>query len=414
MTDTTMRDAGSRISRPNWHGPDALPLISLAGTSGKSTIGWMLTKIFGLAGWPSAQWLSSGVYVDGDLQDGELGPWSRVLLAARYGELRVVMQEMTAETVIGAGLPPRTYPIGILTTLCGNNEACLLSEEASRERRALDIVITSMRDDGLLIVNADDYDITNVALHASCETFLYALHADNPQIQRHLAEGGRACWAANGAIVVGDQHDQTVILDYMTVPATLQGTLLFQIQNLMAAISAAVAVGIDPLLIRSALADFATDPATLPGASNVLRYNGALVIVDSPELVTTLRQIARSIRHVPHRRTLVVCGSLPRLSAVELPEAGRILGGIHGVAMLHGDNEESSRMSIIKEGIASATVPPILMNAPNEEMAVDHVLNTIGPDDIALVLADDVEVALSHLWPAPVISVTSHRRKSNR
>ncbi|MCO5175566.1 MAG: hypothetical protein M9890_01130 [Thermomicrobiales bacterium] len=372
----------------------------------------MLTRVFGLAGWPSAQWLSSGVYVDGELQEGELGPWSRVLLAARYGELRVVLQEMTAETVIGAGLPPRTYPIGVLTTLCGNNESCLLSEEASRERRALDIVIASMRNDGLLIVNADDYDITNAAMNAECEILPYALHADNPLLQRHLADGGRACWVAGGNIVVGDQRDQTIILDHLTIPATLQGTLLYQIQNLMAAVSAAVAVGIDPLLIRSALADFATDPAEQPGATNVLKYNGAMVIVDSPELVASLRQITRSIRHIPHRRTLVICGSLPRLSAAELPEAGRILGGIHGVAMLHGDHDESSRMSIIKAGIASATVPPILMNAPNEERAVDHVLNTIGPDDIALVLADDANVALSHLWPAPVISVTSHRRKS--
>lgn len=412
MSDTTIRPPGFR-SAVAAHGPaDTLPLISIAGTSGKTTIAWMLSQVFEQVGWPAAAWLSSGVYVDGQLQEGELGPWSRVLLAARHGELRVVLQEMPAETVIAAGLPKQTYPLGVLTTLCGNNEACLLSEDARRERRALSIVVDSIRPDGILVVNADDYDVTEVAAVADCAMIPYALHGDNPVLQAHLSAGGVGCWVQDGAIVIGARGEERRVSDVASVPATMNGTILFQVQNLLAATAAAYAAGVDPLFVEAALGEFSTAPAVQPGATNILTYNDATVIVDSPELAATIRQLARAIRHVPHRRSLVVCGSLPRLSVEELHEAGRIVGGIGGIVLLHGDYGDDGRMATIKAGIAAATVPPIVLNVPDEEMAVDQLLNTIAADDLALVLVDDAEIALSHLWPAPAINIGSRRRGS--
>ncbi len=414
MTDTTTRPPGFRSQIPGEGFSETLPLISIAGASGKTTIAWMLHSIFEQAGWPSAAWLSSGVYVDGKPQEGELGPWSRVLLAARHGELRVVVQEMIAETVIAAGLPRATYPIGILTTLCGNNEACLLSEDARRERRAMGIVVESIRPDGMLVINADDYDVSEAASFAECLVFPYALHSDNPVLQRHLNAGGLGCWMQDGQIVVGDRHESTSVVDIAAVPATLGGTMLFQVQNLLAATSAAVAIGIDPFIVEAAMSSFATEPDLQPGAANVLDYNDATIIVDSPELVSTVKQLARGIRHLPHRRSLVVCGSLPRLSIEEIHEAGRVIGGIGGIVLLHGDQGDGARMSAIKAGIAAATVPPIVLNVPDEVMAVDQLLNTIGTDDLALVLVDDAELALSHLWPAPAINISSRRRRDGQ
>jgi hypothetical protein len=80
------------------------------------------------------------------------------------------------------------------------------------------------------------------------------------------------------------------------------------------------------------------------------------------------------------------------------------------VILLHSENAGTERMGLIKAGISSATVPPIVMAVPDELRAIDHLLNTIAPDDVALVMADDAEVVLRHLWPAPVISVDAIRR----
>ncbi|MEX1157916.1 MAG: hypothetical protein WEC79_03170 [Thermomicrobiales bacterium] len=387
-----------------------MPIVSVAGTRGKSTVSWMLVAILQAARLRSASWLSSGVYVEDERQDGELGPWSRVVLAARHREIDVALQEMNAATVVGAGLPDDTYPLVILTTLCGNNESCLLNAETELQRRALAIVVRSARNDGVIVVNADDYDIAELAEKSSATRGLYAMHRDNPALQRHLSGGGSGAWIEDGWITLGGLDSATPVVAVDAIPATLDGTVMFQAQNALAAVCAAHAIGVPAATIERALKRFEPRPDLQPAACNIVRFNDATIVIDAPRQITSLRMLARGIKHVPHRRQLVVSGWFPGLGDDDAQEAGRLLGGLGGVILLHSENAGPERMGIIKAGISSAAVPPIVMAVPDELRAIDHLLNTIAPDDVALVMADDAEVVLRHLWPAPVISVDAIRR----
>ncbi len=389
---------------------NVLPIVSVAGTRGKSTVSWMLIELLRAAGIPTASWLSSGVYVDDERQEGELGPWSRVVLAARHGEIDVAIQEMNAATVVGAGLPEGAYPVVVLTTLCGNNESCLLNAETELQRRALDIVVRSVRKDGLIVANADDYDIAELALDAEACCVLFALHRDNPALQRHLANDGEGAWIEDGWITIGSGSGGEPVAAVDEIPATLDGTILFQIQNALAAVCAARAIGVSVASIVSALRQYEPRPDRQPAACNIVRFNGATILIDAPRQIMSLRMLARGIKHKPHRRTLVVSGSFPGLGDDEVQEAGRILGGLGGIILLHNEHAETSRMEAIKAGISSAPVPPIVLSVSDELRAIDHLLNTIAPDDVALALAEDPETVLRHLWPAPVISVDASRK----
>jgi cyanophycin synthetase len=370
----------------------------------------MISAMFKVARIPSASWLSTGVYVDGERQEGELGPWSRVVLAARHGEIDVAIQEMNAATVVGAGLPQATYPLVILTTLCGNNEACLLNAETELQRKALKIVVESVRSDGTIVANADDYDIAELAVQSTATVILYALHRDNPALQRHLADGGRGAWVEEGWMVVGTSDGSKPVVEIESIPATLDGTILFQIQNALAAVCASQVIGVTEDAISRALHAFEPHPDLQPAACNIVRFNSATILVDAPRQITSLRMLARGIKHKPRRRTLVVSGPFPGLSDDDAQEAGRILGGLGGIILLHGTHASSERMDAIKTGIASSPVPPIVLAVPDELRAIDHLLNTIAPDDVALVIADNPETVLDHLWPAPQISVDASRK----
>ena len=389
---------------------NVLPIVSIAGTRGKTTVSWMLSGILKAAGMSSASWLSTGVYVEDDRQEGELGPWSRVVLAARHGEIDVAIQEMNAATVVGAGLPERSYPLVILTTLCGNNEVCLLNHETELQRKALGIVVRSVRDDGTVIANADDYDIAELAQQARARCMMFALHRDNPALQRHLSAGGEGAWVDDSWITLGDISGGTPVAAVDEIPATLDGTIIFQTQNALAAVCAAHVIGAPISSIAKATRTFQPRPDLQPAACNIVRFNDATILIDAPRQITSLRMLARGIRHRPHRRTLVVSGSFPGLGDEDAQEAGRILGGLGGIVLLHSENAGAARMDAIKSGIASSPVPPIVLAVPDELRAIDHLLNTIAPDDVALVIADDSEVVLRHLWPAPVISIDASRK----
>jgi cyanophycin synthetase len=410
MTDTAPLRSPIGCIRDLRQQAGVLPLVAIAGTRGKSTIAWMLTRILQAAGAPTASWLSSGVYVDGVLQEGELGPWSRVVLAARHGELDLALQEMDAATVIGAGLPEATYPIGIFTTLCANNEACLLSPDTLLERRGLQIVARAVRPDGLVIANADDYDVAELAFETTATVALFALHAENPALQRHLRHGGTGAWVLDDWLVVGDAAHAERVMPVADVPATLDGAFLFQVQNALAATAAAMLLGLPAETVRAGLSTFEPEPDTQPGACNIVRYNNATILVDAPRLISSMKMLARGVKHTPHRRTIVVSGCFPRMTDEEASDAGRIIAGLGGIVLLHDENASEQRVLAIKDGISSAPVPPIVLAIPDELRAIDQLLNTVAPADLALVLADDPVGVLARLWPAPVISVTSRRR----
>ncbi|HVX31373.1 MAG TPA: hypothetical protein VHA53_12910, partial [Nitrolancea sp.] len=182
-------------------------------------------------------WSSTGVYVQGERQTGELGPWTRVLEATQSGELDVAVQELETALVNGVGLPEQIYPLAAISTLCGNNEECLISPEASLGARAQSIVARAVRPDGVLVLNGDDNAVLEAGEHTAADIVLFALHHENPALRRHLRAGNAAVWVRDGRVIVGTAANERHIIDVSEARFTLDGTLTFQVQNMLCAVA---------------------------------------------------------------------------------------------------------------------------------------------------------------------------------
>lgn len=382
------------VLRPN---KTVLPLIAVGGSRGKSTVASMIDSIIRLSGASVGTWISSGVYVDGEQMEGELRPWSRVLLASKYGELNAVVQELEAAVVVGAGLPSRTYPLAVMTTVCGNDDSCRLSMSTELEERSLTAIANAVRDDGCVIANADDLSVVAAAQSASSRVIMYALHPENPVLRRHLDAGNDGVWMVDGTIVWGNSGGFTEVVDAARIPATLDGAFIFQSQNAMAATAAAMHLGIDPQTAARGLSVFQPHEETQPGACNILELNGGRVVVDSPMQTWTLKMLARGIKHQPHRRSIVVSGCFPALNKDDAREVGRILGGLGGVILLHYDTDDGDHVAAVKSGIASNSIPPIVAVLGSECAALEQLRATIGNGDTALVLSANPEMVVKFI-----------------
>jgi hypothetical protein len=91
----------------------------------------------------------------------------------------------------------------------------------------------------------------------------------------------------------------------------------------------------------------------------------------------------------------------------ELVDAARSIAEACGLVILHGMDEAPERLTLVRSGLAQAMTPPFIIPAADESRALDYLLNTIHPEDVALVLTDAPERVIAHLWPAPAISVAS-------
>jgi cyanophycin synthetase len=374
----------------------------------------MIHDILREAGCALGAWLSTGVYINGERQPGELGPWAQIANLLRSNQLDAGLQELEAATVLAAGLPPRVYPLAVVTTLCGNNETCLVAPETQLVRRGLRVVSDAVHHDGTIVTNADDFAVVEATSRGKIRRVMFALKRENPALQRHLATGGIGAWVEDGAIGTGCADGFNALVDVAAIPATLEGTLIFQVQNALAASAVAHELGIEKPVINRVLAAFEPHPERLPAACNILRFNGATIVVDAPSQIWSLRMLARGIRNQPRRRTIVVSGAFPGLPDEDVAEAGRLLGNLGALVVLHGENASDARLQAFKAGISSAASAAVVLTVSNETRAVDHVLNIVGNNDVALVMADDPAVVLAHLWPAPSISMSSQLPRPER
>jgi cyanophycin synthetase len=393
MTDVLSVESPNVSSRRRVH--PALPLIAVAGVRGKSTIVWILEQILRSSGRSVGVWSSTGVYVQGERQTGELGPWSKVLEAVQAGQLDFAVQELETSLVNGVGLPEAIYPLAAISTLCGNNEECLISPEASLGARAQSIVARAVRPDGVLVLNGDDNAVLDAGESSSAEIVLFALHHENPALRRHLRAGKAAVWIHDGRVIVGTSANQRQVLEISDARFTLDGALTFQVQNLLCAVALAVGLGIPDSAIRDGLRAFEPDPDRLPGSCNIFRVRQSTVIVDSARQVWTLRSLVRGIRHQPHRRMITVSGCFPQLSDFQIVEAGRILGRLGGAVILHADQTHRDNIDLMIDGIAQNEVPPLVLSMPGEQEALDHAFRMIGDGSLCLLITDDVESAVA-------------------
>lgn len=368
-----------------------MPLVAIAGARGKTTVAWMLQEIAEELRWSTGSWLSSGVYVDGVAQPGELAPWKRVVMAARYGELDLVLQEMIAPTVVGAGLPAQSYPGAIITTICGNDDHCRYSPETTLELRALSVLAGAIRPDGVIVGNADDALVADFVEQHPAEGVLFALNRENPVLQHHLERGGRAAWVERGWLCFGTTNDAVKVVQSRLIPATLDGALLLQVQNALAATAFALCAGAAPEAVAAALKRFLPSPERQPGSCNVYALNGARVLVDSHVRLWSLRMLLRGIRRWRHRRIVVATGCFPELDRDEAREAGVMLSSVAEVVMLHAGAERFERVNEIRAGAVSNASPAVVLVRPHEAGALDWLFANLGREDIGLVISEQPE-----------------------
>lgn len=363
------------------------PIVAVGGSRGKTTVVRLLDEILRAAGLRTALWTNSGVEIIGRQQQGELGPWSRAVQRLGAGSLDVAIQELDWATIHAVGLPAASYPIIAITNLCVNSELCLVQAETARALSAAVRLREAVHPKGVAILNGEDFAV-GAAETVHSATVLVGHSRETPLLRSHLVDGGTATWADEGAILVGTDSDPVVVTSLANIPLIAGGAVGFQLQNTLIAATAALTLGISTDVIATAIGGYVSPVRRMPGSFNVLRFGGAIFVVDRPAPPWFLRPALRAISNLPSTRLLTVVGRLNGVAAGDLVETGRLLGRSGGAIILHGEADDPTRAGLLRQGIAANDVPPVIVRVATERQAVSRALAMLQPDDLAFVLAD--------------------------
>ncbi len=376
-----------------------VPLIAVAGSQGKSTVVRLIDRIFQSAGLQTATWTDTGVEIGGLPHPGELAPWQEAVSGFTSGRVDVAIQELEWPLIQAIGLPAGVYPVLAATNICGNSDVCLAHDEARLALDAYPKVLQAVADNGLLVVNAEDFAIASPAEETGKAAILAGQRADTPLLRHHLERGGFGAWTAANSIMLGtsDEHDRVIALSRLGF--ALEGAATFEIQNALVAAAVARGCGIDVTTIERALGDVpGTDgEALVAGSFNVLKLGERVAVVERPLPSWCLKPVLRALAARGKGRIIAMLGRPASIPTDDLVEIGRLLGRSSAAIVLDVAAWEPEHASLMKRGVAQNDLPPVVVHVSNEERGIDRALKLAHADDTVLFLSDAPKAIISRL-----------------
>jgi len=163
------------------------------------------------------------------------------------------------------------------------------------------VIVQNVAPRGTAVLNAADPVVAAMAAKCKGAVIFFALDQFNPVMATHRAQGRAVVYVENQQIVAARGAEKHY-LDLADIPVTLGGALGFQVENVMASVAAAWALGLDWATVRAALASFSTDRDNAQGRFNMFDYKGAKVIADYGHNPDAMLALVQAVQAMPATR----------------------------------------------------------------------------------------------------------------
>lgn len=380
-----------------------IPLVAVAGTNGKTTTVRLTAHILGAAGNRVGMTNSDGVYVDNlRIDTGDCSGPRSARSVLMHPDVDAAVFETARGGILREGLAFDRCNVAIVTNI-GMGDHLGLGYISTVEDLAVvkRVIVQHVHPGGTAVLNAADPIVAEMASSCPGSVTYFAEDRNHPIMATHRAQGLRVVYRDGDAIVAAQGSEETHF-PLAEIPLTRNGTIVFQVENAMASIAAAWALGLDWSIVRRGLATFVNDAQTAPGRFNVFDYRGATVIADYGHNPDAIQALVRAVDAMPaKRRSVVISGAGDRRDE-DIRMQTEILGEAFDDVLLYQDQCQRGRadgevLALLQQGLINASRARHIEEIHGEFLAIDKALARLNAGDLCLILVDQVEEALAHI-----------------
>jgi cyanophycin synthetase len=380
-----------------------IPLVTVAGTNGKTTTVRLTAHILGCQGLRVGMTNSDGVYIQGKRIDtGDCSGPKSARNVLMHPDVDAAVFETARGGVLREGLAFDRCNVAVVTNI-GVGDHLGLSFITTVEDLAVvkRVVVQNVAPDGMAVLNAADP--MTVAMAASCpgSVTFFAYDREHPVMATHRAQGYRVVYVENNQIVAAQNHEEQRF-DLASIPITRNGVIGFQVENAMAAIAAAWALNVDWNTIQTGVSTFVNDAATAPGRFNFFEYRGANVIADYGHNPDAILALVSAVENIPAKKRFVVISGAGDRRDVDIMRQSEIVGDAFDEVILYQDQCQRGRadgevLQLLQKGLLNAKRAKQIDEIRGEFLAIDTALSRLSEGDLCLILIDQVDEALAHI-----------------
>jgi len=280
------RIAEAGTSPPTWirDVDRRIPIVSISGTNGKSTVTRLITHIMVTAGHHVGTTTSDGVLIDERMVDpGDwTGPAGAHTVLAR-SDIDIAVLETARGGIVLRGMGYESNDVSVLTNVSSDHLDLQGIHTLPELAEVKATVCRITKPDGWVVLNGDQRLVAAVARRVHAHVALFTLSPDGvlpSAVRRHIAAGRRAYIVRDGWLTEMDRGSATRIAEVRRIPVTIGGLARHNVANAMAAAGGARGLGASVAQVRDGLMDFRPSAERSPGRLNLFRLGSRLIIVD--------------------------------------------------------------------------------------------------------------------------------------
>jgi cyanophycin synthetase len=290
-----------------------IPVIAVTGTNGKTTTSRMIGHIARLAGMRVGWSSTDGIYADGELvETGDYsGPSGAARVLAQPG-VELAVTETARGGILLRGIGVTHNDVSVVTNVSADHLGLQGIDTVDQLAEVKAVVTRITKPTGWAVLNGDDPRVFAMRSVSAATPWVFSRDPDSPSIREVVSAGGRATTVIDGWIcVIAPGADPDPLVRLIDVPMTLSGLSRFNVENALAAASAALGVGIAREAVVDGLTSFEPGPEHNPGRMNIYSLDDTTVILDlahNESGLEALLEIMNGVRR-PGARTLLAVGT---------------------------------------------------------------------------------------------------------
>jgi cyanophycin synthetase len=241
-----------------------IPVVGITGSYGKTIVARLVARLLTLSGKHTGLACSDGFYLDQrQVQKGDHAKWEPANRILMNRSVEAAVFENGCDTMLSEGLAYDRCQVGVVTNVevsrhCGRYYIETQEHVFKILRTLVDVVLPY----GAAVLNAREPMLIEMAGLCDGEVIYFSLDSELPSIAEHRArgtgssKGRRAVIVRDGNILLASGPDEILLASLAGVPLPDGEHAALEIENLLAAVGAAWALGISPALIRTGIETF--------------------------------------------------------------------------------------------------------------------------------------------------------------
>jgi cyanophycin synthetase len=380
-----------------------VPVVAVTGTNGKTTTARMIAHIGRRAGLHVGWSSTDGIYVDGVLvESGDYSGPSGAGRVLAHRQVQLAVTETARGGILLRGIGVNRNDVSVVTNVSADHLGLHGIDTVDQLAEVKAVVTRITRPDGWCVLNGDDPRVFAMRSGTKAQPWVFSRFPDSPAIREVLSAGGRATTVIDGWIsVLAPGRDPDPLVELVDVPMTLAGLSHFNVENALAAASAALGVGLPRQAVVEGLTSFAPGPDLNPGRMNVYSLGEITVVLDlahNEAGLQALLEIMRGLRPAggrlllgmgtPGDRTDEIVRGLGELGARDADEVLIV----HKSRYLRG-RDADELVTLFRDGAAAVGVAAVGV-ADTELAGLEELVARAKPRDVVGIMCHQDRVIL--------------------